>query len=257
MVGARSAFGDVEITAAKPKWEAGAAVAIALKPRATATAPAGANAASTASVAPAAAPATATPAKKWTLSAADMSAALTANDEDEDALLAREQERVIIVTPSAAGASDCGTSAAGAKKACKDCSCGLADEQAGGGNGGGTAVAKSACGSVRGAPLQLLSSLSCSRLVLDHSPWRSLYSSASSFISVLPGRCISVRLVPVARSAAVQGGRGGEAQGVSALNGIWRTIHSIYTIFFLYSVRINTYSRVLSPNLTTSCGSTS
>ena len=143
MVGQRSAFGDVEITAAKPKWEAGAAVAIALKPRvATTSAPATTTAAPTASAAPVAAPG-----KKWTLSAADMSAALTANDEDEDALLAREKERIIIVTPSAAGASDCGTSAAGAKKACKDCSCGLADEQAGG--SGGAAVAKSACGSVR------------------------------------------------------------------------------------------------------------
>jgi hypothetical protein len=61
----------------------------------------------------------------WSIAASDMT------DEgielaDEDALLERETFKVDV--PRAVAASDCGTSTKGKKKACKNCSCGLADQ---------------------------------------------------------------------------------------------------------------------------------
>jgi hypothetical protein len=120
-----SPFGDVDVTAKKPNWTAGSAAPISFKPRTGTNAPVNVVSTATASQPQ--------PTKKWTLSASDIV------DEDDDLLL-REQDKVTVAPKPAA---DCGTDAGGSKKACKDCSCGLAQEQA-----GDTTVQKSACGSV-------------------------------------------------------------------------------------------------------------
>lgn len=104
-----------ELNASKPEWKQGASAKLSFK-----------------RAAPAAASAV------WSLNAMDEDAPL----EDEDALLARETEAV----STAKKASDCGTNDGPVRKACKNCSCGLAEELAAGEQPAKPVAAKSACG---------------------------------------------------------------------------------------------------------------
>ncbi len=88
-------------------------------------------------------------AKKWVLEADDLDL------DDEDALLANEKFQVN-VQKAAKPASDCGVGNGPAKKACKDCTCGLAEEIAAAEKSASennavkvssTGAVKSACGS--------------------------------------------------------------------------------------------------------------
>lgn len=116
----------------KPPWSSGAAAPLRKK-------------AKTAHTAPATAPTTAPKGNVWTLGGDDL-----ADDGldlvDEDALLDHEEEKVVVEAPPA----DCGTAAQGTKrKACKNCSCGLAElEESGNAD---KAPPVSACGSVSAA----------------------------------------------------------------------------------------------------------
>jgi hypothetical protein len=90
----------------------------------------------------------ATKAPVWNLSGKD----LNEDDlelEDEDALL--ENEQFSVVKKPVAVAADCGPAAKTTKKACKNCSCGRAEEEAAAEAAGNAvpvaAPAKSACGS--------------------------------------------------------------------------------------------------------------
>jgi len=126
----RSVNGLTVLEATKPAWTAGASAKLSFARKAAAT---------TATAAPAIATST------WNLSGNSL-----ASDDllvDEDDLLARETERVQIKQKVA---SDCGTGGAGAKrKACKNCSCGLAEELSAEDRSevaSKTSVSKSACG---------------------------------------------------------------------------------------------------------------
>ena len=129
----RSVGALVVLEAAKPVWSAGASAKLSFARKAatlavTTTAPVTA-AAST-----------------WNLSGG----ALAEDDVmvDEDELLARETERVAV--KAKAVSSDCGTAGPGAKrKACKNCTCGLAEElsvEERGAVVATTSASKSACG---------------------------------------------------------------------------------------------------------------
>ena len=124
----RSVDGLVVLEATKPAWSAGASAKLSFARK---------------TAAPAASPAATS---TWNLSGG----ALAEDDlmVDEDDLLARETERVEMkpkVQPS-----DCGTGAPGAKrKACKNCTCGLAEEltvEERGAVAATTSASKSACG---------------------------------------------------------------------------------------------------------------
>ncbi len=124
-----SSMSILQISATKPTWTPGASASISLGPRTSVSA---AGAGKAASAGP----------KKWVLSSDALTN--TSELEDEDALLSRERDAVIVAPKPA---SDCGTGGAGAaKKACKDCSCGLAQELV---DGVASDAPKSACGSVR------------------------------------------------------------------------------------------------------------
>ena len=127
-VAQRAVDGLTVVEAAKPVWSTGTSAKLSFA-RQTATA----------------APATSV----WNLSGS----ALAEDDllVDEDELLARETERVEAKPKAAAAvASDCGTAGPGAKrKACKNCTCGLAEELSTEERGAGastTSASKSACG---------------------------------------------------------------------------------------------------------------
>ena len=69
--------------------------------------------------------------------------------EDEDDILAREEDKVNVTKPTNIRDKDrdCGTGPGGKRKACKNCTCGFAEEEAAGGaTEGAPAQAKSACG---------------------------------------------------------------------------------------------------------------
>ena len=127
----RSVNGLVVLEAAKPAWSAGASAKLSFARKTPApTAPAAAT----------------TTTSTWNLSGGSL-----AEDDlmvDEDELLARETERVD--TKQKQVASDCGPGGPGAKrKACKNCTCGLAEElsvEERGAVAATTSVSKSACG---------------------------------------------------------------------------------------------------------------
>lgn len=120
------------VEASKPAWTAGTSAKLSFTRKPTTT-----PATTTATVAP-----------TWNLSGG----ALAEDDLmiDEDDLLARETERVDTTTLKPKAASDCGTGGEGAKrKACKNCTCGLAEElsvEERGAVAATTSVSKSACG---------------------------------------------------------------------------------------------------------------
>ncbi len=131
---AGGAAGAVVMTAARPPWAAGASAAIVRKkkPAATNDSSASGAAATTASTAP-----TATDSKsttngngkaKWSFAASDMTDASVQLTDlvDDNSLLEKETERVVV--PTKQSGSDCGTGPGVQRKACKNCSCGLAAE---------------------------------------------------------------------------------------------------------------------------------
>lgn len=113
VVAKQDASGSTEIVAQRPPWSVNASAPLKLKRKAAAPAPA------TVLLAPA-------PASKnvWNLAASDMNE-LDADLADEDALLAKDT----FVPAARAVVADCGTGAGVQKKACKNCTCGLAEEQ--------------------------------------------------------------------------------------------------------------------------------
>lgn len=116
VVAKQDASGATEIVAQRPPWSINASAPLKLKRKAAAP-----------SAAPAAvlvAPAAASK-NVWNLAASDMNE-LDADLADEDALLAKD---TFVPAPRAAVSSDCGTGAGVQKKACKNCTCGLAEEQ--------------------------------------------------------------------------------------------------------------------------------
>jgi SAM-dependent methyltransferase len=132
--------GATELVSQRPPWALNASVPLRLKKKTPAAA--AAAAAPVAAVVPSASK------DVWNLAADDLNE-LADDLADEDALLAKDA----FVAPALPRAvpSDCGTSAAGPKKACKNCSCGLAEEQLAKDQGKPvTAATKvvSACGSV-------------------------------------------------------------------------------------------------------------
>ena len=123
------------LTATKPAWVEGAKAKLTFARKA-------APAVSAAQPVPAA-----KPGAVWTLGGSDM-VEDAVGMEDEDDLLAREVEAV----PVKRAAVDCGPAAVGGakKKACKNCTCGLAEEEAATAAGAKPqkpSMAKSACGS--------------------------------------------------------------------------------------------------------------
>jgi RNase P subunit RPR2 len=131
-----SGFTDMEkldngtvLTCRRPGWNLGAAAPLSLS--------ASLNSKPTQS---------APPAKKWTLAADD----LNEDDldlEDENQLLQREKEKVQ-VAPKITSEMDCGTGGDGKRKACKNCSCGLAEVIEAEAQGGAKKAAPvSSCGS--------------------------------------------------------------------------------------------------------------
>ena len=129
----RSHGGLTVLEATKPAWTAGASAKLSFARKTPAP-----TSTTTAATTPAAG--------TWNLSGG----ALGEDDAmvDEDDLLARETERVVVTKPKIA--SDCGPGAPGAKrKACKNCTCGLAEEMSAEERGvvaATTSVSKSACG---------------------------------------------------------------------------------------------------------------
>lgn len=118
-----------ELVAQRPPWDVNAAAPLSFKKKnvTTTAAPAVTTASASSSV--------------WNLAASDM------NDLDvdlvgEDELLAKDK----VVLPVKV-ATDCGTGAGPTKKACKNCSCGLAEQQAAEETGTTSAKPVSACGS--------------------------------------------------------------------------------------------------------------
>jgi hypothetical protein len=189
-VAAAAKSGDsVELVAQRPPWAENASVPLNLKKKAVP------------------APAASAPAKDvWNLAADDT------NDLDlvgEDDLLARDP----VVLPVKV-AADCGPAAEGQKKkACKNCSCGLAEQQQAEEKGGAqfsNAKPISSCGSVSGScdivrvPGHWLriADVHCSRLLVPYLVW--------------PRRCLSMCHLPVPRQACVRhvDNRRGEASAV-------------------------------------------
>jgi hypothetical protein len=118
-----------QVTATKPNWAVGASASLKRPVAAVAVAPSVVARAATA------------PAKKaWTIALTD-----DVDLIDQDALLAKETDKVVVIKKDPI---DCGTGAAGLKKACKDCSCGLKDMETGD-DAASVAPKTSACGSVR------------------------------------------------------------------------------------------------------------
>jgi len=124
-VAATRVDGRKEVTASRPPWDVNAAAPLKLKKKAAAPAPAAKDV--------------------WSLAADDT------NDLDvdfvaEDSLLAKDAATLPV--PKPAVSSDCGTGAGPTKKACKNCTCGLAEQQADEAAGGApSAKPVSACGS--------------------------------------------------------------------------------------------------------------
>ena len=129
----------MSLTASKPSWTEGAKAKLSFAKK-------GGGGLGVAS----AIPVTAAAPPVWSLGSSDVVEEDFAM-EDEDDLLARETEAVTVVKAPV----DCGPSAAGGKKkACKNCSCGLAEEEAAAAAVGGkkatpnpSSAAKSSCGS--------------------------------------------------------------------------------------------------------------
>jgi len=126
--------GATELVSQKPPWDVNASAPLKLKKKAAAPAPAVAAVPSASK-------------DVWNLASSDLNELdADADLADEDALLAKDS----FVAPApraAAAASDCGTSAAGPKKACKNCSCGLAEQQLAEEAGLAPTKVVSACGS--------------------------------------------------------------------------------------------------------------
>ena len=107
-----------EIVAQRPPWSVNASAPLKLKRKTAAPA-------ATAPVTTLVAPSSST-SNVWNLAASDINE-LDADLADEDALLAKD---TFVPAPRAAVSTDCGTGAGVQKKACKNCTCGLSEEQA-------------------------------------------------------------------------------------------------------------------------------
>ena len=123
-------FSDVQadaaagtVSAKKSGFATGAGASVVT--RSAVTVPAAASAAAAAKPAPAAVAAPAKSAGAWTVSAMDddLDEADGSGLVDEDALLAKDP------IPEGKREYDCGTGDGGARKACRNCTCGLADEE--------------------------------------------------------------------------------------------------------------------------------
>jgi len=99
----------VEVMCQRPPWQSGAAAPLSavIKLKPTATPPIAADSKA-----------------KWSLTASELNDDGVADLVDDDALLAKEQEKVVVARVEA----DCGTGKGAARKACKNCTCGLAAE---------------------------------------------------------------------------------------------------------------------------------
>jgi SAM-dependent methyltransferase len=217
--------GATELASQRPPWALNASVPLRLKKKTPAAA--AAAAAPVAAVVPSASK------DVWNLAADDLNE-LADDLADEDALLAKDAF-VAPVVPRAAVPSDCGTSAAGPKKACKNCSCGLAEEQLAKDQGKPvTAATKvvSACGSVsvhiRG-PAQGAFALDLRRwqgfwplrvrCIVAHIGYCLLSDLFPAFaLLVRPWRCLPLQRLPLSGQAGIQhvGQRCAQAQAVSA-----------------------------------------
>lgn len=115
---------QVKITAKKPSWQAGSAAKLNFRKKAVSNSNDEEKRGESSQ--PAQLPQSSV-VNAWKLAASAEDDAMTGEYEDEDELLERESVKPIIGTKAVA--SDCGPAAVGKKKACKNCTCGLAEAE--------------------------------------------------------------------------------------------------------------------------------